>query len=334
MNKYLNQRIETMSKQQTIAVTGASGFVGEIVCAGLRKAGYKVVEYDCYGGCLYRLLNKKLFMPAPVPVLLGSRKIRWSLKLWKLQKRVLGKMLRMGLIKKKPVDILDRQSVWVDRFKGIDTVVHLAAIPHPNVPRMTATDFELVNYWGSRNLFEAAKQAGVKRFVFASSGQVYDINNYRDWTEFPIREEEAEKVQSSREVHPYSRFKWEVEKFLTKEAAKDGMVAVALRLEFPGLLGGGEYNLWIQTSVENLQDAFCKSVSAELSPGCCVCNISNEVVPRQLGDVKALAAQLCPNAAVNTTGNQTLWSVEKAKRELNYAPEDGGSYFHIRTVFG
>ena len=52
-------------------------------------------------------------------------------------------------------------------FEGIDTVVHLAA-----VARVDATWDDLLgpNFTGTYNVFEAAKQAGVKRVIFASSG--------------------------------------------------------------------------------------------------------------------------------------------------------------------
>jgi nucleoside-diphosphate-sugar epimerase len=52
-------------------------------------------------------------------------------------------------------------------FEGIDTVVHLAA-----VARVDATWDDLVdpNLTGTYNVFEAARAAGVKRVIFASSG--------------------------------------------------------------------------------------------------------------------------------------------------------------------
>lgn len=359
-----------MNKQQTIAVTGASGFVGEIVCHGLRKAGYKVVEYDCYGGWVYRLLNKKFFMPAslseltgqqpsrlitrvrsaknrlrtklialrllkdsPVQHIAGSTKILASLKLRKAQIQLLKSLLRLRVIRRKPIDILERQVAWIERFRNIDAIVHLAAIPHPNVPGMTETDFKLVNYWGSVNIFEAARQAGVKKFIFASSGQVYDINQFKRWTGFPVVEEEADGIQQSSTVHPYSRLKWEVEKFLESESSRSDMVSIALRLEFPGILGGGEYNLWLSTSCENLQDAFAKSIKAKLTPGCYKYNICDEIVPLELGNVQESAKKAFPDTPSRCTGNQCLWSIEKAKREIGYSPKENGSYYHINAIF-
>jgi uronate dehydrogenase len=55
---------------------------------------------------------------------------------------------------------------WSEAFKGIDTVVHLAANPHPG-----ATWSELLepNIDAVMNVFEACARAGVRRLVFASS---------------------------------------------------------------------------------------------------------------------------------------------------------------------
>lgn len=55
-------------------------------------------------------------------------------------------------------------------FDGSDTVVHLAAAlsSSNDDPR----DLVERNVWGTYNVFEAARQAGVKRVIFASSGSV------------------------------------------------------------------------------------------------------------------------------------------------------------------
>jgi nucleoside-diphosphate-sugar epimerase len=52
-------------------------------------------------------------------------------------------------------------------FAGQDVVVHLAALVDFNVPWAEILDANIV---GTYNVFEAARQAGVKRLIFASSG--------------------------------------------------------------------------------------------------------------------------------------------------------------------
>jgi nucleoside-diphosphate-sugar epimerase len=63
-------------------------------------------------------------------------------------------------------DIADLEAIR-PAFEGVDTVVHLAALA-----RGDATWGEILhhNVTGTHNVFEASRQAGVKRVVFASSG--------------------------------------------------------------------------------------------------------------------------------------------------------------------
>jgi len=52
-------------------------------------------------------------------------------------------------------------------FDGIDQVVHMAAIAHGNPEWEQLLPFNVI---GTYNVFEAARQAGVKRIIYASSG--------------------------------------------------------------------------------------------------------------------------------------------------------------------
>ena len=63
-------------------------------------------------------------------------------------------------------DLADFDAMCI-AFEGIDTVVHLAAVIHDGVgwESLLAT-----NVVGTRNVFEAARKAGVKRVIFTSSG--------------------------------------------------------------------------------------------------------------------------------------------------------------------
>jgi nucleoside-diphosphate-sugar epimerase len=51
-------------------------------------------------------------------------------------------------------------------FEGVDTVVHMAAYRGGS----NSTQQISVNVWGTYNVFEAAREAGARRVVFASSG--------------------------------------------------------------------------------------------------------------------------------------------------------------------
>lgn len=64
----------------------------------------------------------------------------------------------------------------IQSINGIDVVLHQAALP--SVPRsindlITTNE---VNVMGTLNILDAAKDAGVKRIVYASSSSVYGDN--------------------------------------------------------------------------------------------------------------------------------------------------------------
>ena len=80
-------------------------------------------------------------------------------------------------------DITDFQSIR-PHFENQDTVVHLAAALGPGED---VRDIVERNVWGSYSVFEAARQAGVKRVIFASSGSVILSHTL----ESPLRELES-----------------------------------------------------------------------------------------------------------------------------------------------
>jgi nucleoside-diphosphate-sugar epimerase len=72
---------------------------------------------------------------------------------------------------------------------GVVMLLSISLHSHnPNIPGMTSTDFKRINYEGSVNVFEVARSAGVEKFVFASSAQVYNINSPSHIEQFPILE--------------------------------------------------------------------------------------------------------------------------------------------------
>jgi nucleoside-diphosphate-sugar epimerase len=76
---------------------------------------------------------------------------------------------RMALIEG---DITDRQTVQ-EAMRGVDYVLHQAALP--SVPRSVKDPIgsNRVNVEGTLNILTAARDAGVKRIVYASSSSVY-----------------------------------------------------------------------------------------------------------------------------------------------------------------
>jgi nucleoside-diphosphate-sugar epimerase len=69
-------------------------------------------------------------------------------------------------------DITDRTTVQ-DAVKGVDYVIHQAALPSVQRSVEDPLTSNLVNVEGTLNILTAARDAGVKRVVYASSSSVY-----------------------------------------------------------------------------------------------------------------------------------------------------------------
>ena len=79
--------------------------------------------------------------------------------------------LRQGL------DVRDRDDAHI-ACVGIDTVIHLAAIPWGQ-PKYSASDYWSINVTGTAVMVDAAINRGVKRFILASSTGYYGFQ--RGW---------------------------------------------------------------------------------------------------------------------------------------------------------
>jgi UDP-glucose 4-epimerase len=115
----------------------------------------------------------------------------------------------------------DIRDFWTVReaVEGIDCVLHQAALP--SVPRSVKNPLtsNSVNIDGTVNLLEASRQAGVKRFVIASSSSVYG-----DTPELPKRED-----MSLNPLSPYAVTKLAGEKYCKVFYELYGLETVALR---------------------------------------------------------------------------------------------------------
>lgn len=108
----------------------------------------------------------------------------------------------------------DIRGIDVDLLKGVDAVVHLSAISNDPMGKAFEAVTEAINYRASVRLANAAKQAGVKRFVFSSSCSVYGAA------------EDAPRTEKS-ELNPltaYARSKINTELELEKLADKNFVV--------------------------------------------------------------------------------------------------------------
>jgi len=321
------------NKSLQIAITGGSGLVGRMIRPALMAAGHRLRNFDYHPDWVTDLIHSRFGGPYHEDEL-ASPGARADIYLGKFQRRI--RPVLMEIRKCFHPDTLNIRSDfdrWVESFQGCDAVVHLAAIPHASVKGMTPRDYEMTNYQGAINIYQAAKKAGVRRFVYASSCQAYFINRFTAWRQFPIREEDADPIHSFFRPHDYGYLKWRFERFLLEQSAVDGMVSLALRLELPGLWGAEANNLFIQTSVENLQQAFSQSCVVPLEPGAQILNIADEWVPESLVNLPEFVSLRWQGVSYQGSDNSSLLSLDRAREILGYRPIPHGSYYLKQSIF-
>lgn len=114
----------------------------------------------------------------------------------------------------------DIRFISEDDLEGIDTVIHLAALSNDPVGELNPKLTTDINYGGTIKLAKLAKEAGVKRFIYASSQSMYGISE--------TSEELDEDLSSKKPLTAYARTKWEAEVTL-KKLATDNFNIVCFR---------------------------------------------------------------------------------------------------------
>jgi nucleoside-diphosphate-sugar epimerase len=119
-----------------VLLTGSKGYIGTVMTPMLQAAGHEVVglDSDIYERCTF---------PEG------------------------GEIVDIPTIRE------DVRDVEVEDLKGVDAVIHLAALSNDPLSDLIPGVTYAINYYGSVRLAEVAKKAGVKRFLFASSCSNY-----------------------------------------------------------------------------------------------------------------------------------------------------------------
>lgn len=166
-----------------VLVTGGAGYVGAMVVPALLEAGYAVTVLDLY------IYGEDVLV------------------------QVRG---NPGLSEIKG-DIRDPETVE-RALSGCDAVIHLACISNDPSFELNPALGRSINLDAFVPLVRASKDAGVKRFIYASSSSVYGVKNGVEVTEELSREP----------LTDYSRYKAECEDLLDKEHER-GFVTVTVR---------------------------------------------------------------------------------------------------------
>lgn len=132
------------SNLKNVLVTGGAGYVGHVLTPRLLDEGYNVTVYD------------RLFFGARFPNSPNLRVIEG--------------------------DIRDTAKL-AEALKGQDAVLHLACISNDASFELDETLSETINFNCFEPMVIAAKEAGIKRFVYASSSSVYGVSDSPNVTE-------------------------------------------------------------------------------------------------------------------------------------------------------
>lgn len=148
-----------------------------------------------------------------------------------------------------------------EKMAGCDAAIHLAGIPHP-LGHLSRADYIRENIEGSVAVAKAAKQAGVPRFVYCSSGSVNGFNAGLDTKAGALTEDDHVPVDNAWAAGDYQASKLLAEEGIKKIKFPKG--ALALRVDGPGELNqGGVHRGW-QCPWGMLVNAFQQAVTVSV----------------------------------------------------------------------
>jgi nucleoside-diphosphate-sugar epimerase len=217
----------------------------------------------------------------------------------------------------------------VDEHKGkFDAVVHLAAIPAPGQFANNRTFKN--NVASSYNVFEAARQAGIKNVVFASSETVLGLPFEAPPPYIPVDEEYFPRPETA-----YSLGKLLDETMAAQFCRWDAELKM-VGLRFSNVMEVEDYkafptfdadprkrkwNLWGYIDARDGAQAVRRGIEAEFKGFEAFIIANADTVMRR--DNKSLVAEVFPYTPIkgSLSPNGTLLSIDKAKRMLDYNPQ-------------
>jgi len=121
-----------------VLVTGGAGYLGSVLCRRLLKIGYKV-----------RVLDKLLYGDSGIEELYKDKNFEF----------INGDIRNISTV--------------ADSIKGVDSVIHLAAIVNDPSSSLYPNKTMEINYFATKFIAEICKYYGINRFIFASTCSVF-----------------------------------------------------------------------------------------------------------------------------------------------------------------
>jgi len=215
-----------------------------------------------------------------------------------------------------------------DRHAGFDAIVHLGAIPAPGILPDAATFHN--NMLSTYNVFQAARRAGIKKLVYASSETVLGLPFDIDPPYIPVDEEYPASPEST-----YSLVKHLEEQMAIQLTRWDPELSITA-LRFSNVMDPEDYavfpsfdadatlrkwNLWSYIDGRDGAQAVLRALE-NARPGfeAFIIAAADSVMSRSSAD---LVAEVFPGVGVvkEVGERETLLSIDKARRMLGYAPE-------------
>jgi UDP-glucuronate 4-epimerase len=135
-------------------VTGGAGFIGSHVCERLLRDGHDVTAFDDLNAFYAPALKRRNLADIAVTAAAAGRRLSF----------VEG-------------DIAERTALDAAlRGSRFDQVIHLAARAGVRPSLLEPALYQRVNVEGTVNVLEAARAAGCRKFILASSSSVYGVN--------------------------------------------------------------------------------------------------------------------------------------------------------------
>jgi nucleoside-diphosphate-sugar epimerase len=214
-----------------------------------------------------------------------------------------------------------------DRHDGVDAVVHLAAIPGPGMTTNAAIFAN--NVVGTYNVFTAARHAGIRNIVWASSETVLGLPFDTPPPYVPVDEEIPIRPNSS-----YSLGK-DLEEEMARQLCRWDPTLKMIGLRFSNVMEPADYatfpgfdadpglrrwNLWSYIDARDGAQAVRRALEHD-GTGTDVFIIANAdtVMSRPTAE---LVAEVFPDVPVRKElgRNETLLSIDKARRVFGYEP--------------